>query len=185
VALGLFGGFAMKGALALGGFGDPLKAYTPSGCCGAKPKTDGQAVWRFWEEAPRREMFRVQLLENAWFLLKWLTLAYVLEALLIEYVPAQLIANVVGGDGILPIATAALVGMPAYLNSYVAPPMLAGLMEQGMSAGAAMAFMVAGAVSSIPAMAAVWALVKPQVFGAYVGLGIFGAILTGLIFQMV
>jgi uncharacterized membrane protein YraQ (UPF0718 family) len=84
----------------------------------------------------------------------------------------------------VPIAVAALVGMPAYLNSYVAPPLLAGLMEQGMSAGAAMAFMIAGAVSSIPAMAAVWSLVKPQVFAAYLGLGVSGAILSGILFQM-
>ena len=45
-----------------------------------------------------------------------------------------------------------------------------------MSAGSAMAFMVAGAVSSIPAMAAVWSLVKKQVFLAYMGFGIGGAI---------
>ncbi|MEN8742215.1 MAG: permease, partial [Phaeobacter gallaeciensis] len=90
----------------------------------------------------------------------------------------------VGGEGVVAIAVAALVGMPAYLNSYVAPPLLAGLIEQGMSAGAAMAFMIAGAVSSIPAMAAVWSLVKPQVFAAYLGLGVSGAILSGILFQM-
>jgi len=116
---------------------------------------------------------------------KWLALAYVLEALLVTYVPANLIASVVGGDGIESIAIAVLVGMPAYLNSYVAPPLLAGLMEQGMSAGAAMSFMVAGAVSSIPAMAAVWSLVRRQVFAVYLALGVTGAIATELIFQSV
>jgi uncharacterized membrane protein YraQ (UPF0718 family) len=85
----------------------------------------------------------------------------------------------------VPIAVAALVGMPAYLNSYVAPPLLAGLMEQGMSAGAAMSFMVAGAISSVPAMAAVWSLVKPQVFAVYLGLGVSGAIISGVLFQLI
>jgi len=47
-----------------------------------------------------------------------------------------------------------------------------------------MAFMVAGAVSSIPAMAAVWSLVKRAVFAAYLGLGVAGAIAAGLVFQM-
>ena len=83
------------------------------------------------------------------------------------------------------IAIAALVGMPAYINSYVAPPLLAGLMEQGMTAGAALAFMVAGAVSSIPAMAAVWSLVRAPVFALYLGLGVIGAIASGLLFQTV
>ena len=108
-----------------------------------------------------------------------------LEALLVYYVPADLIATLVGGEGVTPIAIAALVGMPAYLNSYVAPPLLAGLIDQGMSYGAGMSFMVAGAVSSIPAMLAVWSLVKPQVFATYLALGVSGAIMSGIIFQMV
>ena len=60
------------------------------------------------------------------------------------------------------------------------PPLVAGIMDQGMSAGAAMAFVVAGGVSSIPAMTAVFALVKRQVFAAYIGLGFTGAVLSGL-----
>ena len=59
----------------------------------------------------------------------------------------------------------------------------AGLMEQGMTAGAGMAFMVAGAVSSIPAMTAVFALVNHQVFVAYVALGFVGAVTSGVLFQ--
>jgi len=47
-----------------------------------------------------------------------------------------------------------------------------------------MAFMVAGAVSSIPAMAAVWSLVNRSVFFAYMGFGIAGAILSGVVFAM-
>ena len=109
-------------------------------------------------------------------------MAYMLEAFLVTYVPADLIASIVGGDGFIPIIIAAIVGMPAYLNSYIAPPLLSGLTEQGMSNGAAMAFMISGAVSSIPAMAAVYSLVNKDVFASYLGLGLTGAILTGLIF---
>jgi len=183
VSLGLFGGFAVRGLMRRGAFTSPLKKRENTGC-GCGPKLDGKPQWRFWTEAPRRALFRAEFLSNALFLLKWLALAYVLEALLVHYIPADLIANLVGGEGVVPIATAALVGMPAYLNSYVAPPLLAGLMDQGMSAGAAMAFMIAGAVSSVPAMAAVWSLVKPRVFAVYLGLGISGAIIAGLVFQM-
>lgn len=185
VALGLFGGFAIKAVMAGGLFKDPLRVRQGSGCgCGPSPFS-GKPVWTFWQEGERRVIFRKQFFENALFLIKWLALAYVLEALLVTYVPASLIVAAVGGDGIGSIATAAFVGMPAYLNSYVAPPLLAGLMEQGMSAGAAMAFMVAGAVSSIPAMAAVWSLVKRDVFATYLGLGIAGAIVSGIVFQMI
>ena len=183
VSLGLFGGFVIAGLQRQRLFADPLKA-TPAKRCGCGPNPlDGKPVWRFWTETDRRDLFTATFWDNALFLIKWLVLAYTLEALLVHYVPASLIAGLVGGDGIGPIAVSALVGMPAYLNAYVAPPMLAGLIEQGMSQGAAMAFIIAGAVSSIPAMAAVWSLVKPQVFAAYLGLGVAGAILAGLGYQ--
>ena len=185
VALGLFGGFAVRGLMRGGAFANPLRKAPTRGCCGCGPKLDGKPHWKFWKEAPRRAQFRAEFISNGLFLLKWLALAYVLEALLVHYVPADMIAGLVGGEGVLPIAIAALVGMPAYLNSYVAPPLLAGLMDQGMSAGAAMSFMIAGAVSSFPAMAAVWSLVKPQVFAVYLGLGVSGAIVAGILFQIV
>ncbi|WP_121061361.1 permease [Chachezhania antarctica] len=184
VGLGILGGFAMRWLMRTGAFADPLRSYQKSGC-GCGTKKNGKPQWQFWTEPDRRDEFRSQFVTNGIFLLKWLALAYTLEAVMIEYVPADLIARVVGGEGILPVITAALVGMPAYLNGYVAPPLLAGLMTQGMTAGAAMAFMVAGAVSSIPAMAAVWSLVKPQVFAAYLGLGLLGAVLAGVIFQAI
>lgn len=183
VALGLFGGFAVKAMTARGLFTNPVR-LTSAGGCGCRPSPfAGAPVWRFWEDDKRRDAFASELKTNALFLVKWLALAYVLEALLVTYVPASLIASLVGGDGVFAIATAAVVGMPAYLNGYVAPPLLAGLIDQGMSTGAAMAFMVAGAVSSVPAMAAVWSLVNRDVFAAYLGLGLAGAILSGIIFQ--
>jgi uncharacterized membrane protein YraQ (UPF0718 family) len=49
-----------------------------------------------------------------------------------------------------------------------------------MNPGAAMAFVIAGGVSSIPAAVAVWALVKPRVFAAYIGFALIGAFAAGL-----
>ncbi len=180
VGVGLFGGFVMLAASRAGWVTDFLKERKSGGCCGAKSPFKGTPKWAFWEEAPRRELFMQETLTNGFFLLKWLSLAYVLESLMIRYIPAEAIAGVVGGDGIVPIILAALVGAPAYLNSYAAPPLVAGLMEQGMSPGAAMSFVIAGGVSSIPAMTAVFALVKRPLFAAYVALGFLGAVISGL-----
>jgi uncharacterized protein len=184
VGVGLLGGFAMLAATRAGYFMDFLRERKSGGCCSAKSPFKGTPKWAFWEEAPRRELFMQETLTNGYFLLKWLFLAYLLESLMIRYIPAEAIAGVVGGNGIGPIVLAALVGAPAYLNSYAAPPLVAGLMEQGMSAGAAMAFVIAGGVSCIPAMTAVFALVKRPVFAAYVGLGFLGAVFSGLAYGL-
>ncbi len=177
VVLGVAGGFAVKWFSASPIFADPLRMDTAiGGCCGAKKLS---LNWQFWGEAERRGVFGSAVWSNLLFLGKWLMFAYLLQALLIRYVPADLIAGLVGGEGLAPIVIAASVGAPAYLNGYAAVPLIAGLLEQGMSQGAAMAFVIAGGISSIPAAVAVWALVKPRVFAVYLGLAICGAILAG------
>lgn len=184
VALGMAGGFITSALIKTGAFQNPLRPRKSAGCgcsCGPSP-IESKPVWNFWVEQPRRATFMELGKENMVFLLKWMSLAYLIEALMITYVPADLIASVLGGEGPKPVILSALIGAPAYLNGYIAPPLLAGLMEQGMTAGAAMAFMVAGAVSSIPAMTAVWSLVKPRVFATYLTLGISGAMVAGFAF---
>ena len=103
---------------------------------------------------------------------------------MIAYVPAEMIGRFVGGDGLGSIVIGAFAGVPAYLNGYAAPPLVSGLMAQGMNAGAAMAFMVAGAMTCIPAMAAVFALVKRDVFVMYLLLALLSAIVSGVLFSL-
>ena len=183
VALGLFGGFGVRFLVWRRALAGPLRRDAVGGCGGCLGAFDeNSTLWRFWREPARTAAFRSEAVANTRLLVKWLALAYLIEALLITYVPASAIAGVVGGDGVMPIVMGALVGAPAYLNGYAAPALVAGLMEQGMSPGAAMAFMVAGAVSSIPAMVAVWSLVRRQVFLAYICFGIVGAIASGALF---
>lgn len=107
---------------------------------------------------------------------------------MLRYVPADMIARVLGGgDGIGSVLMGgALVGMPAYLNGYAAVPLVGGLLEQGMSNGAAMSFVLAGGVSCIPPAAiAVWALVKPRVFAAYLALALVGSVTAGFVWNVI
>ncbi|MEO9821566.1 MAG: permease [Paracoccaceae bacterium] len=186
VSLGLFGGFGTQLLSNTPLFVDPLRERpSVGGCCGASKPFSGQPVWQFWSDTDRVETFKIAALDNAVFLLKWLTLAYLVESLMLEYVPAEWIANVLGGEGVGPIILGALVGAPAYLNGYAAVPLVDALIDQGMSNGAAMSFVIAGGVSCIPAAIAVWALVKPRVFFAYLGFAIVGAVFAGLAWQAV
>ena len=186
VGLGLFGGFTVMALARTPIFNDPLRPQpAKGGCCSSSKPFSGAPVWKFWHEAPRRASFADTARSNALFLMKWLTLAYVVEALMLTYVPAEWIAGVLGGDGVTPILLGALVGAPAYLNGYAAVPLIDALLAQGMTQGAAMAFVIAGGVSCIPAAIAVWALVKPHVFAAYLGFALVGAVLAGMAWQMV
>ena len=185
VGLGLLGGFGVMLLTPTGLFANPLKEVKAGGCgCGSN-SFEGEPVWKFWVEQERIDVFRREALKNALFLSKWLVLAYTLESLMLAYLPADLVANVLGGDGFQPIFLGALMGGPAYMNGYAAVPLIAGLVEQGMSQGAAMSFVLAGGVSSIPAAVAVWALVKPRIFISYLGFAFVGSIIAGSIWAAV
>ncbi|MBS1300937.1 permease [Loktanella sp. SALINAS62] len=184
IGLGIFGGVVVHLLARRGALADPLRdGIGNGGCGGAKIRTPKPVVWRFWIEPDRRAKFGREATKTGLFLAKWLTLAFVLESLMLAWIPAETVTSVLGGEGIVPIIMATMVGVPAYLNGYAALPLVGGLMEQGMAPGAGMAFLVAGGVTSIPAAMAVWALARPQVFALYIGLSLSGAFLAGLLFQ--
>ncbi|MEP3347371.1 MAG: permease [Litoreibacter sp.] len=184
LGLGLFGGFATMTLAKTALFADPLRDVQQGGC-GCSSSFKGTPQWRFWQDETRVAVFKATAWDNLAFLAKWLFLAYLLENLMLLYVPASLVSSVMGGSGVGPIVFGALVGAPAYLNGYAAVPLVDALLTQGMSNGAAMSFMLAGGVSCIPAAIAVWALVKPRVFAAYLGFAFVGSIFAGMIWNVI
>ncbi len=185
--MGLFAGFTTLVFVNRGYLQAPLKAEL-STCGGCAPSFDASANtkihWAFWRDPARLETFTGELATTGWFLGKWLTFAFLLESLMVAYVPNGWIVGALGESNALAVPLAVLVGIPSYLNGYAAIPLVSGLLELGMAPGAAMAFMTAGAVSSIPAAIAVFALVRKPVFAFYVVLGVIGATLSGFAFQI-
>ena len=189
IGMGLMGGFTVMLFARTALFADPLRNSVPASCNNCSDSSvsplQSKVTWKFWDSSARRVAFRDAVISNGVFLLKWLLLAYLIEALMIRYIPASLIASVLGGDGVGPVILGALVGAPAYLNGYAAVPLVAGMIEQGMSNGAAMSFVLAGGVSCIPAAIAVWALVKPRVFIAYLSIAFVGSVMAGMAWNLV
>jgi uncharacterized membrane protein YraQ (UPF0718 family) len=184
ISLGLLGGFIVMALSGTAALTDPLReGIGNGGCGGAKVRAPKPVVWSFWQDEARREKFRKEAIGTALFLGQWLVLAFLLESLMLAYIPAEMITAALGGDGLGPIALATLIGVPAYLNGYAALPLVGGLIEQGMAPGAGLAFLVAGGVTSLPAAIAVWALVKPRVFCLYIALSLAGAFTIGLLYQ--
>jgi uncharacterized membrane protein YraQ (UPF0718 family) len=82
----------------------------------------------------------------------------------------------------IPLAT--LIGIPFYSSELSALGIVSGLMAQGMTAPAALSFLVGGGVTTLPAMSVVWGIVKPRVFALYLGFSIAGSLLSGLAMQL-
>jgi uncharacterized protein len=135
--------------------------------CGCNEKVD------FWSRL-LNESYSATLM-----VIKFMALAFFLEALIILYVPEEWINSIMGRGNTWAIITAAILGVPTYTSNLSALPMVSGLLAQGMSPAAALAFLIAGPTTTLPAMAAVWSLVSHRVFAMYVSFVLVGAIVLG------
>jgi uncharacterized protein len=165
----------------------------PNACCSANPATAsavslpiiGPSAW--WESSIasiRRidwRLFSRRMGDQSWRLGRWLLLAFTLEALIIMYVPQDTIASILGDRSRFAIPLASLIGIPLYLGNLSALPIVKGLISQGMQPGAAVAFLIAGPVTTIPAMTAVWTVVRRPVFALYIAISLFGSMVLGFI----
>jgi len=183
IFFGLLGGFATYAMQRAGWFSDPLKPNTTTSLCGdsscGPKKLETNIVWKFWNYRERRALFSAEFLVILAFLGKWMTMAFLLESLMVAYIPAETVASLLGGDQKYAIPLATLIGVPAYMNGFAAVPLISGLVDLGMSPAAGLAFMTAGGVTSIPAAIAVVALVKKPVFLWYLGLALSGSMMVG------
>ena len=185
LVMGVAAGFGTEFLIARGAFPAPLRGAAAGGpTCGAPAQgASPDVVWPFWRDDARWNLFRGEAMSAGWFLFKWLTVAFVIESLMVAYIPAETVGRWLGGGEWWAIPAAVVVGIPAYLNGFAAIPTVSGLIDLGMGPGAALAFMVAGSVTCIPAAVAVFALVRRTVFVWYVGLGLAGSLAAGIAYQ--
>jgi hypothetical protein len=113
---------------------------------------------------------------------KFMALAFLLEALITLYLPESWIASLLGRQNPAAILLAAMIGVPVYTSNLAALPLVSGLLAQGMSPAAGLAFLVAGPTTTLPAMAAVWGLTSRRVFGLYLAYALVGAVGVGYIY---
>jgi len=109
------------------------------------------------------------------FFLGFTTLSY----LLIELIPTAWLQDWLGGDGLWSVVAAAILGIPAYVNTEGSLPFLAGLTQGGMSPGAAMAFLVTGAGTSVGAVTGMLVIARRRVVALTVAILFVGAIALG------
>lgn len=114
----------------------------------------------------------------------YMLVAFLLEALIIRYVPQELIASYLGSRSFWSVPLATLVSIPMYTTNLTSLGLIAGLLQRGMSGGAALAFLIGGAVTTLPAMSAVYGIVRWRVFALYLGFCITGSLLAGFAYQL-
>jgi uncharacterized membrane protein YraQ (UPF0718 family) len=182
VLMGAGAGYLIYALSSFGILNNQLQGLSlSSSCCGSDEDTDSTSASgsRFWDD------FWPEVLNISLFLGKWLLIAYVLESLIVHYIDPNWISAVLGKNQVFSIPLATAIGIPVYTSGVGAIPIVDGLLKSGMSHGAALAFLIAGPVTTIPAMTAVFALVKRQTFAIYLGSGIVGSLIAGYFYQII
>lgn len=105
--------------------------------------------------------------------------------LAIEAIPTAWLTDYLGDGSLLAVPLAAILGIPAYINTEASLPLVATLMDGGMGPGPAMAFLVTGAGTSVGAISGLFVIAKKRVVGLVVALLLGGALILGWLAQVV
>ncbi|MEM6664388.1 MAG: permease [Pseudomonadota bacterium] len=138
-----------------------------------------------WRSEARRQYFGNQLWATTKLILICLIPAFAAEYALNAMLMPGALAAYVGEDKWWAIPAAVFVGAPAYIDGYAALPLTRGLIDNGMSEGAAMAFLVSGGVVSIWGAMAIAPVLKLKPFMLYLLLAVLGSLGAGYFFDWI
>ncbi len=186
IGLGLFGG-SMTALVASRDWAmSPLRSNRIVGSLGGQCGGCGEGTPgfdpRIWRDPARRARFVRESWSITRLILLVLTPAFAAEYLLNAWLEPNAVAAYVGRDSALAVPLAVVVGGPAYIDGYAALPLTRALLQHGMSAGAAMAFLVSGGVVSTWGAMAIFPVLKLKPFLLYLGLAAVGSMVSGWAF---
>ncbi|CTQ51499.1 putative permease [Roseibium album] len=136
-----------------------------------------------WKTPSRRQSFARQAIATVKLMLVCLVPAFFAEYALNALITPGSLATYVGEGQWWAIPAAVLVGAPAYIDGYAALPLTRSLIENGMSSGAALAFLVSGGVVSIWGAMAIAPVMKFKPFVLYLVLAVTGSLMAGYVFE--
>lgn len=151
--------------------------------CGCDSKSEEPAVTPVRKE-PFYKTVILESYKSTIMVVKFMALAYLINALIMTFLPGDLLSNSIASNNAFSIIVASLVGIPAYTSNITAIPLISGLLEMGMSPAAALSFLIAGPVTTIPAMVAVHGITSKRVFILYLLIGLLGSIISGYMFML-
>jgi len=141
----------------------------------------GLIVWRWFT----REEFIIWMKETWRFvrlIVPWLLLGVFIAGIITVVLPESIVSRFVGGNSILANFSASLVGSLMYFATLTEVPIIKALMDLGMGKGPALALLLAGPALSLPNMLVLRSIMGTKKTLTYVGLVVFFATLSGLVF---
>ena len=137
--------------------------------------TDSNLLFRFLKNLGRN------VKATGWYFL----IGIVLSALFQRYAPADMMADLFGGNEAFGVLMAATIGVPLYACGGGTIPLLQAWLADGMSLGGAAAFMITGPATKITNLGAVKIVMGIKRFVLYLAYVMVFSFLTGLVVNFI
>ncbi len=123
----------------------------------------------------------VSIVKKVWI---WVIVGVGIGALIHNYVPSELIQEVINKGGIFTVPIVTLLGVPMYGSCAAIVPIAVVLFQKGVPLGTALAFMMATAALSMPEAIMLRRAMNLKLILLFFGITALGIILTGYLFNM-
>jgi uncharacterized protein len=100
-------------------------------------------------------------------------------------IPTEWMSSLFGSGRVYSIPLAATLGLPFYINTEASLPLIRAMIDNGMSEGAALSFLITGAGTSIGAIGGILTIARWRVIGIVIGTLWLGSILIGLLYNLI
>lgn len=119
------------------------------------------------------------------FVLPYFCLFALLAFLVDKFVPSAWISSAFGSKNIFSVPIAALAGLPMYVGSAGALPLIQTLLKAGASHGSLLAFLVTGPGTSIAVISGLSLILKWRVVALYIGFIFLGGVISGYAYDII
>lgn len=113
----------------------------------------------------------------------WMIAGIAAGALIHGYVPADLMARIMGADAWWSVPAAILIGVPMYSNAAGIIPVVEALLGKGAALGTTLAFMMSVIALSLPEMIILRKVLSARLLAVFVGIVAFGILVVGFLFN--
>lgn len=155
---------------------DWVRALRTSPVCAPAQGLDGPGRIRAGLEAVREIVGRV------WY---WIVAGIALGALIHGWVPADLLARIMGAEAWWSVPVAVVIGVPMYANAAGIIPVVEALLAKGAALGTVLAFMMSVIALSLPEMLILRRVLKVPLIATFVAVVATGILLVGFLFNLI
>ena len=106
-------------------------------------------------------------------------------AVIHNWIPEDLIVNLLGSGNPFGVILATIVGIPMYADIFGTIPIAEALLAKGAQLGVVLSFMMGVTTLSLPSMIMLRKAIKPKLLGIFIGICTLGIILVGYLFNLI